>query len=296
MTQLLKASPATVDLYAALKERVLVFTKQVGRPPAFVVIQVGHHPASTIYVQKKFQMAANLGLVHHLCHFEETVAPEVVAEQVERFNHDPQVDGVFIQRPLPKGFLEAAVTSWIAEQKDVDGFHPVQLGKLYLGLPGLYPCTPLGIMALLRFYRISLEGKIACVVGRSAIVGKPLAGLLLRENATVLQCHQKTPSLFEWTARADLLVVAVGKPHLFKAEAVKPGAVVIDVGIQPDAQGKWVGDVDFEAVAPKSGAITPVPGGVGPMTVAFLMNNIVQAAEEQAAQRHSKASQSLVKL
>jgi methylenetetrahydrofolate dehydrogenase (NADP+)/methenyltetrahydrofolate cyclohydrolase len=189
------------------------------------------------------------------------------------------VDGILIQRPLHKCFKESEVLYWITPSKDVDAFHPIHAGELFLGLPTFQPCTPAGIMELLTYYKIPIRGQVACVIGRSSIVGKPMAALLLQADATVIQCHRKTSDLKALTRQAGILIVAAGRPGLIDSTFVRPGSVVVDVGIHRTNDGKIIGDVNFESVAPIASALTPVPGGVGPMTLSILMRNTIQAAE-----------------
>jgi len=201
---------------------------------------------------------------------------------VEKLNQDPTVDGILIQRPLPSTYREEDILLWVTPEKDVDAFHPETVGRLSLGLSTFLPCTPAGCLKLLDFYGYDLSGKIACVVGRSTIVGKPLAALLLARNATVLHCHSKTPDLASITRQADFLFVAVGKPGLIGKNHVKSGAVVVDVGIGKDANGKTVGDVDSAAIENLAAALTPVPGGIGPMTILGLLENTLESAKKRA--------------
>jgi methylenetetrahydrofolate dehydrogenase (NADP+)/methenyltetrahydrofolate cyclohydrolase len=279
--QKLSAKVVTAALEAQLRPRIARVTAQRGSPPKLVVILVGQDPASQIYVQKKGEAAALLGIQSETLRLTESATPAQVQAEVDRLNQDPSVDGILIQRPLPKTFREEEVLYWVNPSKDVDAFHPENTGRLVLGLPCFRPCTPAGVMALLDHYGISPAGKVACVVGRSSIVGKPMAALLLQKDATVIQAHSRTPALEKLTQQADLLVVAAGKPGLIQQHHIKPGAVVIDVGIHRTAQGTVVGDCDFDSVSRVAGAMTPVPGGVGPMTIAILMQNTVWSAERR---------------
>ncbi len=267
----------------AIEQNVLFRTTQFiakfRRPPQLCVVLVGNDPASQIYTRKKGEAATALGMSHRTISLNINSIPEQVKKVVDQLNSDPLVDGILIQRPLPKNFLENEVLNWVTPEKDVDGFHPINSGKLYLGLPSLQPCTPAGVMALLNHYQIQISGKIACVIGRSSIVGKPMASLLLKADATVLQCHSKTPRLRELTLQADLLVVAAGKMNLIDSTYIRKGAVVIDVGIHRTPEGKILGDVLYDSVASRASAMTPVPGGVGIMTIATLMQNTITAAE-----------------
>ena len=277
----LAAKPIAESIRTEVSIRAKNFLQTYGRTPKLSVILVGDDPGSVIYTQKKGEMAVQLGMNHETLHFPKEVDPLIVRKTVEDLNHDPLVDGILIQRPLPPQFNEKEVLYWVSPEKDVDAFHPLHAGELLLGLPTLLPCTPAGIMELLRFYQIQPSGKLACIVGRSSIVGKPMASLLLNADATLLHVHRKTPHLQSITKQADILIVAAGRRHLIDSSYVKPGAVVIDVGIHRTESGKLTGDVDFESVSTVASALSPVPGGVGPMTIALLMRNTVQAAEQR---------------
>lgn len=262
----------------ALKTRVNVLTGR-GRQPGLAVILVGANPASRVYVNMKQKACAELGI-----YSEEHALPENTSEAeliglIQSLNRNDKIHGILLQLPLPPHLNELKMLEMIDPAKDVDGFHPVNNGKLLAGLPGFLPCTPAGVMDLIRETGVPIAGKECVVVGRSNIVGKPQAILLLRENGTVTVCHSRTADLTAVCRRADILVAAVGKPELITADMVKPGAVVIDVGINRDAEGKLTGDVHFSSVKEVAGWITPVPGGVGPMTIAKLMENTVISAE-----------------
>lgn len=241
------------------------------------VILVGDDPASKVYVRNKINGCAEVGIASTLEAMPADSTFEQVAAKIEQFNADPEISGILLQLPVPKHLDEAALLHLIDPSKDVDGCHYVQKGKLWTGEPELIPCTPYGVMKLLDHYSIPLEGKNAVVVGRSNLVGKPLAQLLLDRNATVTICHSRTRDLGSITSHADIVCVAIGKAKFLKADMVKEGAVVIDVGMDRDENGKLCGDVDFAEVAPKCSYITPVPGGVGPMTVTMLLQNTVTA-------------------
>ena len=241
------------------------------------VILVGDDPASKVYVRNKINGCAEVGIASTLEAMPADSTFEQVAAKIEQFNADPAISGILLQLPVPKHLDEAALLHLIDPSKDVDGCHYVQKGKLWTGEPELIPCTPYGVMKLLDHYSIPLEGKNAVVVGRSNLVGKPLAQLLLDRNATVTVCHSRTRDLGSITSRADIVCVAIGKAKFLKADMVKEGAVVIDVGMDRDENGKLCGDVDFAEVAPKCSYITPVPGGVGPMTFTMLLQNTVTA-------------------
>ncbi|WP_105317912.1 bifunctional 5,10-methylenetetrahydrofolate dehydrogenase/5,10-methenyltetrahydrofolate cyclohydrolase [Thermus tenuipuniceus] len=244
--------------------------------PSLRVIRLGEDPASVSYVRLKDKRARELGLLSQVEVFPADTPEEALLERIEALNQDPEVDGILVQLPLPAHIRTERVLEAISPLKDVDGFHPLNVGKLWSGGEGLFPCTPLGVVRLLKHYGVELRGKEVVVLGRSNIVGKPLAGLLLREDATVTVAHSRTRNLPEVTRRAEVLVVAVGRPHLVRKEWVRPGAIVVDVGVNR-VEGKLLGDVHPE-VAEVASALTPVPGGVGPMTVAMLMANTVKAA------------------
>ncbi len=278
MIQIL-AKPVAQKIQEEVRERTRKFIHSYHRAPRLAVVLVGTDPASEIYTRKKGEMAIALGMEHESIVLSATSTPDEVKARINALNQDPAVDGILLQRPLPKGFVESEILYWITPEKDVDAFHPLHAGELFLGLPTFQPCTPAGVMALLAHYNLPVAGKIACVIGRSSIVGKPMAALLIQADATVLHCHSKTPNLAQITQQADILIVAVGKPGLIDRRYVSPGAIVVDVGVHRNAQGQLVGDVQYDDVVPVVSAITPVPGGVGPMTIAILMQNTLRAAE-----------------
>ena len=260
-----------------LKEKVTDLKVSRGISICLAVIQVGNDPASSVYVGNKKKACAYIGIDSRSYERAQDTTQEDLLQLIDELNHDEKVDGILVQLPLPGQIDEDTVIRAIDPAKDVDGFHPQSVGALCIGQPGFVSCTPAGIIQLLKRSGIQIAGKECVVIGRSNIVGKPMALLLLRENATVTVAHSKTEKLQEVTRRADILVVAVGKPKMITREYVKEGAVVIDVGIHRNEAGKLCGDVDYEDVAPVCSAITPVPGGVGPMTIAMLMNNCVEA-------------------
>lgn len=249
-----------------------------GVTPGLAVILVGEDPASQIYVKNKGLGCAQVGMHSVTIRLPETTTQQELETQIDQLNGDASIHGILVQLPLPAGLDEAAALARIAPEKDVDGFHVVNAGKLFTGQKGVVACTPKGAMEMIRRTGIDLSGKEAVVVGRSNIVGKPMAMLLLQQNATVTMCHSRTQHLAEHTRRADVLVAAVGKPRFITADMVKPGAIVIDVGINR-VDGKVVGDVDFDAVKEVASWITPVPGGVGRMTITMLLENTIEAAE-----------------
>ncbi len=253
--------------------------KAKGVEVALAVIQVGSDPASSVYVRNKKKACeyCEMGSVSH--ELPESTTEEELLSLIEELNRDDKIGGILVQLPLPGHIDEDRVIRAISPEKDVDCFHPVNVGKMCIGEPGFLPCTPAGVIELLKRSGVSIQGKECVVLGRSNIVGKPMSMLLLRENGTVTVCHSKTADLKAVTKRADILVVAIGKPKFITADYVKEGAVVIDVGIHRMDDGKLCGDVDFDEVAPKCSQITPVPGGVGPMTIAMLMQNLVSTGE-----------------
>lgn len=255
--------------------------KSHGVTPGLAVVLVGSDPASRVYVTNKEKDCASVGIYSEEYALPETTSQEELLALVRRLNEKKEINGILVQLPLPKGLDAGAVIETIDPEKDVDAFHPVNVGRIMIGDYRFVPCTPAGIMEMLHHESISPEGKRCVVVGRSNIVGKPMAMLLLHENGTVTVCHSKTRNLKEICAQADILVAAVGKPKFITADKVKPGAVVIDVGMDRDENGKLCGDVDFANVERVASRITPVPGGVGPMTRAMLLRNTVTAAKIQ---------------
>ena len=265
----------------AEREKLIPRIKELtlqGNQPGLSVILVGEDPASMVYVGSKEKTAKALGILGQVYRLAKDTSLEVLLELIEQLNNDASVHGILVQMPLPAHLDENKVIKAILPEKDVDGFHPLNAGALLAGQPCTLPCTPRGIMKLIKSTGIDLCGKHAVVIGRSAIVGKPVAMLLLQEHATVTICHSRTPDLSQFTRQADVLVSAVGRPNLVQKHMVKPGAIVIDVGINRTPDGKLCGDVDYDQVKEVAGYITPVPGGVGPMTIAMLMRNTVDAA------------------
>lgn len=254
--------------------------KEKGVTPCLAVILVGDDPASQVYVRNKEKACEQIGIKSLKYELPKETSLETLLNLINKLNRDQEVDGILVQLPLPKHINEQAVITAINPEKDVDGFHPVNVGGLVIGSATFWPCTPSGVIELLERYQLQIAGSRAVVVGRSNIVGKPVSLMLLHKDATVTVCHSKTKDLTEVTKQADILVAAIGKPQFIKAEMVKAGAVVIDVGVNRTEAG-LVGDVDFAAVKEKARAITPVPGGVGPMTIAMLMKNTVKAASNR---------------
>lgn len=260
--------------------------KTTHRPPGLAVILVGHDPASEIYVRSKIKTCGELGIYSEKITPPDTISTEELLAIIEGLNERDEIDGILVQMPLPPQVDKQRVLVAVDPAKDVDGFHPMNVGKLVANSPAPRACTPAGIMEMLRRYDIPVSGKNAVVVGRSDIVGKPMALLLLHQSATVTICHSKTADLPGVCRRADILVAAMGKPAFITADFIQHGATVIDVGMNRKADGKLIGDVDPEAVQRLAGAYTPVPGGVGPLTIAMLMSNTVRAAEHHVAQHH----------
>ena len=262
-----------------LKKRVM-FLAEKGLTPCLCAVLAGNDPASKIYVRNKEKACARLGIRSLVCELPESVPEDELLSTIDRLNLDDSVDSVLVQLPLPAHLNSARILNHIAPEKDADGFHALNQGLLLSGQPGVLPCTPNGIMYMLRSYGVPLSGKNAVVVGRSNIVGKPAALLLLQENCTVTLCHSRTKDLREHTSRADILIAAVGRPEMIRGDMVKPGAAVVDVGINRTDAG-LKGDVCFEEVSKIAGWISPVPGGVGKMTVSMLMENVISAAERK---------------
>ena len=266
-----------------LRQQVAQQAAQLPRKPGLAVILVGEDPASQIYVRNKEKDCALCGFESFETRLPAETTQEALLDKIAQLNADPAVDGILVQLPLPRHIDEHAVLSAIRPDKDADAFHPENVGLMVTGEPPVWPCTPFGVMELLREYGISAAGKHCVVVGRSNIVGKPMALLLLRDNGTVTICHSRTPDLASEVRRADILVAAVGKPGLIPGEWVREGAVVIDVAMNRGADGKLCGDVDFEGASARAAYITPVPGGVGPMTRAVLMRNVLALAQAHLA-------------
>lgn len=274
MTQIIDGKAISTQIKEELREKVSALKAQ-GTEIKMAVIQVGNDPASSVYVNNKKKACEFIGIGSLSYELEESTTEEELLELINTLNGREDVNGILVQLPLPEHICEDAVIKAISPKKDVDGFHPENVGYLSIGQPGFVSCTPAGVIQLLKRSGIEIAGKECVVIGRSNIVGKPMAALFLRENGTVTIAHSKTKNLKEVCKRADILVVAIGKPRFINEEYVKDGAVVIDVGIHRDEQNHLCGDVDFERVADKTAAITKVPGGVGPMTIAMLMYNCV---------------------
>ena len=276
MAKIIDGKKISQEIKDELKVKVAELNSK-GVEVSLAVILVGNDPASTVYVGNKKKACEYIGVKSLSYELPETTTEAELLELIDKLNKDASVNGILVQLPLPKSIDEDKVIQAIAPEKDVDGFHPVSVGSLLIGQKGFLPCTPAGIIQLLKRSDIDINGKECVVIGRSNIVGKPMAVLLLRENGTVTICHSRTQDLKSVCKRADILVVAIGKPKFIDASYVKEGATVIDVGIHRNADNKLCGDVDYDDVFPVCGAITPVPGGVGPMTIAMLMDNCVNS-------------------
>lgn len=280
MAQIIDGKRISQEIKDELREQVAAY-KEKGIEGALAVIQVGADPASSVYVRNKKRACEYIGIRSESYELAEDTTEEELLELIRRLNADPAVNGILCQLPVPAHMDENKIIRTIAPEKDVDGFHTQNVGALMVGQQGFVSCTPAGVIQLLKRSGIEITGKHCVVVGRSNIVGKPMAMLMLQENATVTVCHSRTKDLAAICRQADILIVAVGRPKLITAEYVKEGAVVIDVGIHRQADGKLCGDVDAAQVEPLAAAMTPVPGGVGPMTIAMLMNNCVEAVKQQ---------------
>lgn len=278
MAYIIDGKKISAQIKDELKQKVIELRKK-NIEVTLAVILVGNDPASTLYVGNKKKACEYIGIRSLAYELPENTSQEELLKLIDRLNNDDSVNGILVQLPLPKHIDEDVIIRSISPLKDVDGFHPQNVGALSIGQKGFVSCTPAGIIQLLKRSGIEIEGKECAIIGRSNIVGKPMALLMLRENATVTICHSRTKNLAEVTKRADILIAAIGKPRYITKEYVKEGAVVIDVGMNKDSNNKFCGDVDYEDVLPHVSAITPVPGGVGPMTIAMLMNNCVEAAQ-----------------
>lgn len=276
MAQIIDGKVISKQIKDELKETVAKL-KEDGVNICLAVIQVGNDAASSVYVGNKKKACAYIGIESRAYELPESTTEEELLALIQKLNQDDSVNGILVQLPVPEHINEDKIIRAISPLKDVDGFHPMSVGALSIGQPGYVSCTPAGIIQLLKRSGITIEGKECVVIGRSNIVGKPMAMLLLRENGTVTVCHSRTKDLREVCRRADILVVAIGKPKMIDASYIKEGAAVIDVGIHRGADNKLCGDVDFESASKVAGAITPVPGGVGPMTIAMLMHNCVES-------------------
>ncbi|HHB3364998.1 TPA: bifunctional methylenetetrahydrofolate dehydrogenase/methenyltetrahydrofolate cyclohydrolase FolD [Staphylococcus aureus] len=276
VAKILDGKQIAKDYRQGLQDQVEAL-KEKGFTPKLSVILVGNDGASQSYVRSKKKAAEKIGMISEIVHLEETATEEEVLNELNRLNNDDSVSGILVQVPLPKQVSEQKILEAINPEKDVDGFHPINIGKLYIDEQTFVPCTPLGIMEILKHADIDLEGKNAVIIGRSHIVGQPVSKLLLQKNASVTILHSRSKDMASYLKDADVIVSAVGKPGLVTKDVVKEGAVIIDVGNTPDENGKLKGDVDYDAVKEIAGAITPVPGGVGPLTITMVLNNTLLA-------------------
>ncbi|CYC42347.1 Methenyltetrahydrofolate cyclohydrolase [Staphylococcus aureus] len=276
VAKILDGKQIAKDYRQGLQDQVEAL-KEKGFTPKLSVILVGNDGASQSYVRSKKKAAEKIGMISEIVHLEETATEEEVLNELNRLNNDDSVSGILVQVPLPKQVSEQKILEAINPDKDVDGFHPINIGKLYIDEQTFVPCTPLGIMEILKHADIDLEGKNAVVIGRSHIVGQPVSKLLLQKNASVTILHSRSKDMASYLKDADVIVSAVGKPGLVTKDVVKEGAVIIDVGNTPDENGKLKGDVDYDAVKEIAGTITPVPGGVGPLTITMVLNNTLLA-------------------
>ena len=281
MSKIIDGKELAKKVRLELKDEVEKLKKDENIHPKLAVIMVGSDPASQIYVRNKSKACDEIGIEFEEFLLDENTTQKELLDLIDRLNENEKVNGILLQSPIPKNLDINEAFRRISPEKDVDGFNPVNVGKLTLGQKGFVSCTPSGVIKMLEEYNIDIEGKNAVVLGRSNIVGKPMSQCLLNKNATVTICHSKTKNINEITKNADIIVAAIGKKEFVKGDMVKEGAVVIDVGINRGEDGKLKGDVDFEEVSKKASYITPVPGGVGPMTIAMLMTNVVKAAKEQ---------------
>ncbi len=278
--QILDGKALSLKIKAKAKEDIKIL-KAKGITPGLAVVIIGDDSASHTYVKMKERACEEIGIYSIIHKMPDDISQDKILETIGMMNKNPNIDGILIQLPLPKHIDTTKVLQSVCEKKDVDGFHPFNVGKLVLDLDTFTPCTPLGVMKLLSFYEIELKGLDACIVGASNIVGKPMMNLLINANASVDICHIYTKDLKAHTKRADLLIVGVGKPNLITKDMVKDGAIVVDIGINRLANGKLVGDIAYDEVSPKCSFITPVPGGVGPMTIAMLLENSIKAARSR---------------
>lgn len=282
MATIISGKELSLQIRGEIAEKAKQFEEQNGRLPGLAVIIVGENPASKVYVRNKHRACGECGMYSEVIELPEQTPEEELLAVIDELNGRSEIDGILVQLPLPRHIKESVVINRISPEKDVDVFHPVNVGRLTTGNYTLAPCTPAGVVEMLVRSGVEIKGKKCVVVGRSNIVGKPLALLLLEKNGTVTVCHSRTADLKAECLQADILVAAIGKPKFITADMVKPGAVVVDVGINRNEEGKLCGDVDYENVEPLCSYITPVPGGVGPMTITMLMKNTLLAAEERA--------------
>lgn len=281
MAEIISGKLVSSELRNQLKEKVADFKSKSGKAPGLAVVVVGNDPASAVYVRNKHKACLDVGIESYQIELSEETTEDELLSRIDELNADENVNGILVQLPLPKHISEERVIERVLPLKDVDAFSPFNVGRIMIGNYNFLPCTPAGIISLLDYYKVEIEGKRCVVVGRSNIVGKPMAMLLMERNGTVTVCHSRTKNLPEICREADIIVVAIGRPEFLKADMVKEGAVVIDVGINRLDTGKLVGDVCFDEVSRVASLITPVPGGVGPMTITTLLYNTLYAAEMQ---------------
>jgi len=281
MAEIINGKLVSAEIRQKIKAEVECFRGSFGRAPGLAVIQVGADPASSVYVRNKHRACLEVGISSFEISLAENTNEDTLVEKINELNDRADVDGILVQLPLPKHISEERVIEAIDESKDVDAFKPANVGKIMIGSYSLLPCTPAGVMELLKYYNVDISGKSCVVIGRSNIVGKPMSLLLLEKNGTVTVCHSKTKNLADITRGADIIVVAVGRPEFLTADMVKAGAVVVDVGINRLGDGRLVGDVKFDEVEKIASLITPVPGGVGPMTITMLLKNTLTPAKNR---------------
>ena len=285
MAEIISGKIVSEKLRSELRDEIAEFKNKNGVTPGLAVVMVGNNPASAVYVRNKHKACLDVGIESYQIEFPEDITEEQLLSKIDELNADDKVNGILVQLPLPSGISEERVIERISPQKDVDAFHPSNVGRIMIGNYSFLPCTPAGIISLLDHYKIEISGKRCAVVGRSNIVGKPMALLLTERNGTVTLCHSRTKNLDMILRESDIVVVAIGKAEFLRADMIKPGAVVIDVGINRTSDGKLVGDVAFGEVSQVASMITPVPGGVGPMTITTLLQNTLLAAKMQFLKR-----------
>lgn len=285
--ELIDGKKISQEIRKGLEKEVSELTAK-GMKPGLAVILVGDNPASRTYVTSKQKSCRAIGMESVLIEYPADVSENELLEKIRELNADDSIHGILVQLPIPPHISETKVIETISPEKDVDGFHPINIGKMMTGQDTFLPCTPFGVMEMLKFIGVRTEGKHAVIIGRSNIVGKPMGQLLLNENATVTYCHSRTSDLKSFTKQADILVAAVGKAKMINADHIKEGAVVIDVGMNKDENGKLCGDVDFEDAKNRASYITPVPGGVGPMTITMLLYNTVKSAQKRLNDRNEQ--------
>lgn len=281
MAEIISGKIVSEKVRREIADEVVSFKEKYGKAPGLAVIMVGDNPASAVYVRNKHKACLDVGITSYQIEFDGNISEQTLLDKIDELNADPLVNGILVQLPLPKHISEEKVINRISPKKDVDAFHPENVGRIVIGSYDFLPCTPAGIVELLNHYNVEISGKKCVVIGRSNIVGKPMALLLNERHGTVTVCHSRTKDLSSYTREADILVVAIGKAEFLTADMVKPGAVVIDVGINRLDNGKLAGDVKFDEVELIASKITPVPGGVGPMTITMLLKNTLTAAKKQ---------------